>query len=197
MLVAGFTFVQLRENQPINFDCGDDDLNEFFTKDWFPHFQELMAVTYCVMENGEPLAMFSLFNDKIDAADMDKLELRRLERGISYPKRYHTYPAVKIGRLGVHKNRRGEDVGTDIIEFLKAFFLIRNKTGCRFITVDSYPQIVRFYQQCGFKVLNPHTERNPEDNVLMVFDLMPAKKALELDPTKAKAYEQQIIGMMS
>ena len=39
-------FVQLK-----TFDCGDDDLNEFFREDALPHKEELLAETYALRLN--------------------------------------------------------------------------------------------------------------------------------------------------
>ncbi len=55
----------------------------------------------------------------------------------------NSYPAVLIGRLGVNKDYRipdGEEntTGNQLMDFIKTWFLINNKTGCRFIVVDSY-----------------------------------------------------------
>ena len=49
-------------------------------------------------------------------------------------------------------------------------FVIKNKTGCRFITVDAYLNAIPFYEKNGFRMMNledddPHTR-------LMYFDLM-------------------------
>ena len=56
-----------------------------------------------------------------------------------------------------------------ILRYLKNWFRINNKTGCRFLTVDAYAQSLSFYQKNGFKYL---TDKDQEKNTrLMYFDL--------------------------
>jgi hypothetical protein len=41
---SGFILHKVEDfSQLSNFDCGDDDLNEFFQKDALPHKEELLA----------------------------------------------------------------------------------------------------------------------------------------------------------
>ena len=64
-----------------------------------------------------------------------------------------SYPAVKLGRLGVSNEYKGQGVGRIIIDFLKIHFVTNNKTGCRFITVDAYDKSLQFYEKQGFSYL--------------------------------------------
>ncbi|MEB2784474.1 hypothetical protein [Algoriphagus persicinus] len=69
-----------------------------------------------------------------------------------------SYPAVLIGRLGVHKDFRnieGEEqrLGDQLMDFIKSWFIdSANKTGCRFIVVDAYNEFkpLRYYHSNGF-----------------------------------------------
>lgn len=47
------------------FDCDDDDLNEFFTKDSIISGRELLSVTYVLEQNNKTIAFFSVSNDSI------------------------------------------------------------------------------------------------------------------------------------
>ena len=61
-------FKRLEENTPLpKFDCGDEDLNEFFHKDAIKWQEELMAVTYYLELEDTAVLYFSLSNDKISA----------------------------------------------------------------------------------------------------------------------------------
>jgi GNAT superfamily N-acetyltransferase len=90
------------------------------------------------------------------------------------PRKKHlkSYPAVKVGRFGVHREYHRKRIGTEVMDFIKAFFTKRNKTGCRFITVDAYKNegAINFYSRNGFLFLTPEDEK--EDTRLMYFDLM-------------------------
>ena len=65
-----------------------------------------------------------------------------------------SYPAVKIGRLGVSVDNKGKSIGSFIIDFVKAYFVFNNKSGCRFITVDAYSDAIPFYKKNGFVPIN-------------------------------------------
>ncbi len=61
-----------------------------------------------------------------------------------------------IGRLGVSKEFTSLGIGTELLNFIKSWFIERdNKTGCRFIIVDSYNtnEALNFYKKNGFNFL--------------------------------------------
>lgn len=88
----------------------------------------------------------------------------------------------RIYKLGDNEQVKSFDCGdVDLNDFIlndaflyrkekfKNFFLVDNKTGCRFITVDAYAEAVPFYVKNGFVPLN-------EDDInertrLLYFDL--------------------------
>lgn len=47
------------------FDCGDQDLNDFFRSDTANYAQELLAVTYTFEDKNNTVAFFSVLNDAI------------------------------------------------------------------------------------------------------------------------------------
>jgi len=158
------------------FDCGDTDLNGFLRDDAKRYQEELMAVTYLVKEGEEVAAFFSLSNDKLTCIPDDTTAKRmwnRLQRRIPNNKRRQSYPAVKIGRLGVCVNMQRHGLGQTIIDWLKILFLTDNRTGCRFITVDAYnnEKTVTFYERNDFKFLTDSDEGM--DTRQMYFDLKP------------------------
>lgn len=159
-----------------DFDCGDADLNEFLCVDAKHYMTQLMAVTYLVVDTGKAAAFFSLSNDKLTCIPDDSAARRawnRIQRKIPNIKRRRSYPAVKIGRLGVCKDMQGEGVGQQILDWLKILFLTANRTGCRFITVDAYnnKKTIDFYGRNGFSFLTASDES--EDTRQMYFDLKP------------------------
>ncbi len=159
-----------------SFDCGDSDLNDFLASDAKGYLAELLAVTYLVMDGGKVAAFFSLSNDKLTCAPADSARKRiwnRLQRKIPNVKRRRSYPAVKIGRLGVCADMQGAGVGQQILDWLKMLFLTANRTGCRFITVDAYnnQKTVDFYERNGFGFITAADEGL--DTRQMYFDLKP------------------------
>ena len=81
-------------------------------------------------------------------------------------------PAVKIGRLGINEDLQKNGVGSEIIDFLKGWFTIGNKTGCRFLVVDAYNKedVIGFYKKNGFLFLK--SEGQSDQTRLMYFDLI-------------------------
>jgi len=173
--LADCTFERLNGLLNETFDCGDIDLNEFLRDDAFPHQKELLAVTCLIRYGSDIAAYFSVLNDKISSEEFpSKSKLRVLPFS---KRRYKSYPAVKLGRLAVASHFQGQDLGTQLLDYIKMWFIDRNKTGCRFITVDAYEQAVSFYERNGFIPLS----EQPEDNhtKLMYFDLKPVAEQLE------------------
>lgn len=155
-----------------SFDCGDMDLNDFILNDALPYRKEKLAVTYTFIdkENADNVAaFFCLSNDRISLADFDtKTKYNRFSKRFVNEKRLKSYPAVKIGRLGVAQSMKGMNIGSLLLDFIKSYFLIENKTGCRFITVDAYAAAVPFYLKNGFVPLNDDID---DTTRLLYFDL--------------------------
>lgn len=103
---------KLQKNEKINsFDCGDADLNEFILNESIFYRKALLAVSYIVEElpSRQPLAYFSLANDRISLSDFDnKTEFNcfRKHRFVN-EKRLKSYPAGKVCRLGVDLSAKG------------------------------------------------------------------------------------------
>ena len=138
-MIEQFSFRRLDLDSKIKpFDCGDPDLNEFFQKDSLNYLRQLLAVTYVFENDHKTVAFFSVLNDRVSGEDSEKNIFRKLRKRIPHKKHFRSYPAVKAGRFGVHKKYHNQRIGTEAMDFIKAFFTLKNKTGCRFITVDAY-----------------------------------------------------------
>lgn len=161
-------FQLIDTSHKIAFDCDDPDLNDFFCNDAIPYQSGLLAKTYkYVTHDKNIVAMLSLCNDIIAISNNKK------RKTFHRSKHLPSYPAVKIARLGVATSKRSNGIGTAIIHFLMIFFLVRNKTGCRFITVDAYnkSRTLNFYEKNGFKYI---TEKDILSKTrTMYLDLLP------------------------
>lgn len=160
-----------------DFDCGDDDLNEFFRVDSILGSQHLLTVTNTILSNGETIAFYSVSNDSIKREACPRSSFERLIKHIPRSKRYDSMPSVKIGRLGVIGSHQSSGVGTWILDIIKlSFSSDTNKTGCRFVVVDAYndDKTINFYQKNGFDFLTTKDKNN--DTRIMYFDLKPFKK---------------------
>jgi hypothetical protein len=161
-----------------DFDCGNDDLNDFIRNDACDYLRQLLAVTYLAMDSVHVAAFFSVLNDTLgfDPKNMEpsiRTARNRLVRKIPNAKRLKTFPAVKLGRLGVSVNIQSKGLGREILDWIKMSFVSNNKTGCRFLIVDAYnnSRTLEFYKQNEFEFLLPDDAN--KDTRLMYFDLKP------------------------
>ena len=76
------------------------------------------------------------------------------EKLFSHRKHRSDYPAVKVGRLAVDVRYQGNQIGSDILNFVKQMFCHNNRTGCVFITVDALRDALPFYFKNGFQRLD-------------------------------------------
>lgn len=172
--VNGWTLEKLVHHSDIeNFDCGDRDLNEYFRVDSVAYQSELMTQTYCFHQEGDrqcnSLALVDFCNDSISRNFIPNRDKRK----INYRKRgYHSYPALKITRLGVHVEAHGKNIGSTLLYMIKLFFLFDNRSGCRFLTVDAYRNAQGFYEKNLFVPMLAQEDDNPATpTVAMFFDL--------------------------
>ena len=171
-----FEFVPLAMDTPLlPFCCDDDDLNHFLTDDAKNYLNDLMAVTYLIVDtqNQKIAAYFSLLNDKVAYNPESKGIWNRINRHISNSKRRKSYPSVKIGRLAIGTEYAHNGLGSDILQEIKLTFAKGNRAGCRFLTVDAYAKATGFYQKNGFDFF---TSLDALDTTrLMYFDLKSVK----------------------
>lgn len=156
------------------FDCYDEDLNDFILNEANLYRNALLSVTYVVEDKttNEVLAYFSLANDKISISDFDsKTEFNKFRKHrFVNEKRLRSYPAIKIGRLAIARSAQHQSIGTYLLEFIEDYFVVDNKSGCRFVTVDAYIDAIPFYIKNNYQFLN--NEDEDKRTRLMYFDLV-------------------------
>lgn len=162
------------------FDCGDEDLNAFFQEDAFNYDAQLLGRSYCFLSalEGDIAAVFTLSNSAIRVAELPNNAKRRLVKLIPWVKQGRNYPAVLIGRLGVSRKFRNQRIGSQIIDFIKAWFLSdHNKTGCRFVVVDAYNKedVLHFYSNANNKFSFLFKEESQEK----LYNSIPANENLK------------------
>ena len=170
------------------FSCGHEDLNDFFKNDSHNYSKELLGKSYCFRLDENPaiiVCAFTIANDSIKANLLPNARKRKLIKRIPQQKHFKSYPAVLIGRLGVNENFKNRGIGSELMNFIKSWFIEQNnKTGCRFIVVDSYNEVLpkKYYESNSFEYLF-HTEEQEKqytgqiskthlDTRLMYFDLI-------------------------
>ena len=103
-----FKFCRLEADTELKgFKSIDDDLNDFLLNDAKNYSEELLAVTYLMIdaETEDIIAYYSLLNEQIRFTEDDKSIRNRINRLIPYSKQRTHYPAVKIGPVA-HVSRR-------------------------------------------------------------------------------------------
>lgn len=170
------------------FSCGDNDLDDFFTKDCFAFYKELLGKTYyyCLKSNPKKIVCaFTLANAGLRVSDLPNARRKKIEAKIPHVKTMKDYPAVLVARLGVAKEFRSKHVGSDVLRYIRFWFLEpSNKTGCRYVLVEAYnkQETLSFYESNGFQTVFSTDEqkrayRHLEDGShlntrLMFYDLM-------------------------
>lgn len=139
------------------FSCGNDDLDDFFMHESIDYAMQLLGKTYCYVLNEDPtqiVAAFTLSNASIRVDDLPNARKKKIEKDIPHVKSFKDYPATLLGRLGVNQEFQSKHIGSDLMNFIKYWFVdSHNKTGCRFLIVDSYNtfETLAFYQANGFQ----------------------------------------------
>lgn len=176
-----------------NFNCNHDDLNDFFINDAEDWHSQLLGKTYCFTLDNNPkeiVCAFTVSNDSIKKNLLPRSRAKSISKRFPRQKRINSFPSVLIGRLGVNKEFRyieGENntTGDQLMNFIKSWFRsTRNKTGCRFVVVDSYNEekALNYYKRNNFEFLftteeqeKEFTKVKPEHDLktrLMFFDLI-------------------------
>ena len=169
------------------FSCGDEDLDDFFANDAYLYDKQLLGKTYyfAIKGTGKIVGAFTVANDSIKASLISNAVRNKLQRKIPNSKHTRSYPAVLIGRIGVASDMRGNNIGSQIVEYIKYWFTRHtNKSGCRYVVVDAYnsESVLSFYERNEFKYLYATEEEErakfdlPEgerlNSRMMYFDLI-------------------------
>lgn len=151
------------------FTCGDEDLDDFFLHDAMRYKAELLGKTYCFVLDEDPktiVCMFTLSNDSIRVDVIPNNRGRKLSQDIPREKHMRRYPGVLIGRLGINTDFSHQGIGSDLLDFVKSWFIDEeNKTGCRFLIVDAYNKVapLGFYQKNEFQFLFSSEQQEAEN----------------------------------
>lgn len=170
------------------FLCGNTDLDDFFQHDAPAYSKQMLGKSYCFRLDDNPaiiVCAFTLSNDSIRVDILPNSRKKIVRKNIPHSKQMRRYPGVLIGRLGINKNFAHCGIGSELMEFIKSWFIdAGNKTGCRFLIVDAYNEEIplRYYQKNNFKFLFSSESQEAENTGfnkntklrtrLMYFDLI-------------------------
>jgi GNAT superfamily N-acetyltransferase len=155
------------------FDCGHTDLNNFLKEDCPQQITHRLSFTRLAFYNGQIVGYVSLLADSI-ALHISIREWYKLNKNITVQQ----VPALKIGRLGIANAFKGRNIGTALVKYSVGVAFRMNDelgVGCRFITVDSDPAAVPFYEKLGF-IMNLHRDYKGKNYPNMHYDIVAGKQ---------------------
>jgi GNAT superfamily N-acetyltransferase len=105
----------------------------------------MLNITYVAYYDKKIVGFYTLSADAISAKNL----------GVNYKEKfadknlgYKIYPALKLGRLEVHKDYEKKGVGTFLLKKVFKHGIILSKSiGLRFITIDVYMPSYEFYEK--------------------------------------------------
>lgn len=114
-----------------SFDCGNEALNQFLvTRSKTEEGQRLSKTKIAKSENDEVVGFYTVSPTVVAKQSLASSEAR----GIPYPE----IPAIRIGRLAVHKKYQRTGVGKTILQdALMHCLRISNQLGGRVVIVDA------------------------------------------------------------
>ena len=137
-----------------DFDCGDDDLNDFFNRDALNYKHQMLSRTCFFRHNssGAIVCAFSFSASSIKTADLPGSRRKKVKELVPREKSLKSYPAILIGRLGVAKEFGGHGIGSQLMNTVKIFCYTNYPDFVRFLLVDAYnkPDVIAFYQKNYF-----------------------------------------------
>jgi GNAT superfamily N-acetyltransferase len=138
------------------YSCSKDEhIDKFFHSEFMDYDRQMLGKSYCFVSRQEPriAAAFTVANSSVRVDNMPKSKRNKLNRKIPFSKQRSQYPAVLIAQLAVFDDYRGRNLGEEVLNFIKSWFIDPlNKTGCRYIVVDAVnnPKVLQFYLDNGF-----------------------------------------------
>jgi ribosomal protein S18 acetylase RimI-like enzyme len=159
--------VVLSDEQVISgFDCGNDDLNDFFNHDALKYKDQMLSRTYFFREksSGAVVCAFSFSASSIKTADLPGSRSKKVKEHIPREKSLKSYPAALIGRLGVAAEFSGQGIGSQLMTAIKNICLYQFSDFLRFLLVDAYnePAVISFYQKNKFTTVFSTEEQEKE-----------------------------------
>lgn len=152
------TLCQGMSESQSEFSCGNEDLDSFFHEDYIPYEEELMGKSYCFLHDKKKVIVgaFTVCNASIHNRMLTSGAKKAMSANLNKEKQNINYPATLLGRLGISRDFQGLHIGSELMDFIKAWFIEPgNKTGCRYILVDAYniPSTIGYYKRNGFNFI--------------------------------------------
>lgn len=148
--MAQYRLVRIKSSEEVVFECCREELTNFFQVERLVYEKNLLVATYGLYRKSSLVAMVSLSNDSISINEVhDASKTGWISKNL---------PAVRIVAFAVQKDLIKGNIGSSLLHFLQPFFILGNKTGCRYIIVDAYNdntgtypkgKVKKFYRERG------------------------------------------------
>ncbi|PKO84503.1 MAG: N-acetyltransferase [Betaproteobacteria bacterium HGW-Betaproteobacteria-11] len=133
------------------FDCGDADLNQWFSQIARQHKDRRISSTFVVVTDNasaEVLGYYAITIAELISADLPVHYRKRLPE---------TVPAFRLGRLAVSVNHKGRRIGESLLfDAMDRIARISREVGGVGIVVNAKPAAIDFYKQYGFEQMLDH-----------------------------------------
>lgn len=181
-----YYFETLTQNHDLSeFDCGDEDLNDFLKNDALNQQKEKLNITKLVIYGNEIIGYATILTDTLILKNIKDENLRtKIKSKLRVTSKNRSIAAVKIGRLAIDKKYSRKGLGSHILRnILKNLKNIsENKVGFRFIIIEGYAKAFSFYVvKNGFEYLEKDMktiekldfiiERDPTKSFYLYLDL--------------------------
>lgn len=139
------------------FACNREELQAFLHDSAIEYAEHGLTETTIAFLDGDPCvaAYFSISADGLPLSGAETFEL-----GISFECTIRYFPAIKITRLAVRSDLQGKGLGQLMINAIQGIACAAPMS-VRLLTVDAVnsPEVIAFYQKCGFRTTNQHELR--------------------------------------
>lgn len=144
------------------------DLRRFLSRYSKDYHQNNLAKTFVVTENDHPGNIWAFIT--LVASEIKNDENTHPGDGKDF--KYGSFPAIKLARLAVHDDLRGQGIGSQIVAWCLSHIdsNIMPHAGCRFLVLDAKQESVNFYLNQGFTMLDTE-ENKASEHPLMFMDL--------------------------
>lgn len=160
---SGLFFGKLKEGDDVsNFNCGNDNTNEFLHDDALEYQKNNLAITFLLIDDSDKiigyisLAMGGIKSDNpVVFRDLPDVDVSKI-------------PVLKIAQLAICEEKQGRYLGKLLIDAaINIADKLKASIGCKYVNLDSYPDKVGYYENLGFETwLNDLTGR---DTIPMVY----------------------------
>jgi len=163
----------LRDDDGLNaLSLGDDEfrpLKTFLRRDARQFEREAVARTYVVVDRedaecgGRVWGYVSLVASEVQLTEAHAPAVPRWPKGYSHP-------AVKLARMALDKDLRGQGLGRVLIDWIIALVKdhVACRVGCRLLITDAKKSAVGFYERMGFTMLDTEANRARSEPVMFI-----------------------------